>query len=299
MLPIVSGTIRSTVKLAEMDSKWQQRKNSGKLLEKKDMDPLAKQILQYKDDMARMRESNKLADISAKVKAGSALTSEEIEYLQKNNPEIYREYVEVKSEKQAYERQLKSCKTKEDVERLKMTKMGSFMAEAKSVMNNPNLPKGKKLELAEKLLKKIMGVQKVHMKFVESEEYHSLPTEEELAREAEDKAEQTEESVENIKEGIQKDLEFTEELRKTKRADMEIAIFMNAADSLNTNSVNEEPVKSADTQSEIKLPELKKQADMDYEAIKAYVINYIRENRSRGYGMEYLEEDLDKAKKHR
>ena len=31
MLPMIVGTVHNTVKLAEMDGKWQQKKNSGKL----------------------------------------------------------------------------------------------------------------------------------------------------------------------------------------------------------------------------------------------------------------------------
>ena len=53
-----------------------------------------------------MRESKKLSDISTKLKAGSSLTSEEIEYLQRNNPELYKEYEEIQNEKKAYEREL-------------------------------------------------------------------------------------------------------------------------------------------------------------------------------------------------
>lgn len=194
MLPI-TGTIRSAVKLAELDNKWQQKKQKGGKAFEKDLDPQTRQIMQFQEDIKRMRENRDLSSITSKLKSGGGLTPDEIEYLQKNNPEMYREYMEIKNEKEAYERRLKSCRTKEDVEKLKITKMGSFMAEAKSVMNNPNIPEIKKLTLAEKILKKTMGIQKIHMDFVISNQYQELPDEEELIEIVKEKAEEREPEI--------------------------------------------------------------------------------------------------------
>ncbi len=293
MLPIISGTIRSTVKLAVMDDKWQQKKKSGKLWEKQDLDPVAKQVLRFKEDLEQMRESQKMADISAKVKAGSALTSEEVEYLQRNNPAMYKEYVEIKNEKEAYKRELENCRTKDDVEELKLNKMGSLLAEAKSVMNNPYIPKAKKLGLMEKILMKTMGIQSVHMDFVKSAKYLSLPTEEELAEEEKDKAEREKETAEEIGEAAEENAELAEELGEDSRDDGK---FIVSEDAPEADSVHKEVV---DVKRKVKLPELKKQADNNYEAVKAFATGYIRENRSSGYGLEFLEENSDKVKKHK
>lgn len=292
MLPIISGTIRSTVKLAEMDGRWQQKKKSGKLWEKEDLDPVAKQIMKYKEDLEQMRESKKLADISTKLKAGSSLTSEEIEYLQRNNPELYKEYEEIQNEKKAYERELENCKTKDDVEKLKLNKMGSLLAEAKSVMNNPNIPEGKKLGLMEKILKKTMGIQDVHMKFVKSARYLSLPTEEELAQEEKEKAERKEEAAEEIGEKAEENAELAEESGKDSGENEKSVISGDVPD---TDSVYKDAV---DTMHKIELPEIKNQADDNYEAVRTFIIDYIRENRSSGYGLEFLEDDFDEVKKH-
>lgn len=192
MLPIV-GSIRNTVNLAVMDSKWQQKKKNGGVL-KEEMDPQARQIMQYKEDLAKMRESKQMASIDAKLNSGGLLTPEEITYLQNKCPEKYREYVELKNEREAYKRQMESCKTKEEVEKLKLSKMNSFLAEAKSVKNNPNIPEGKKKELMEKILRRTMGIQDEYMEFVRSGRYKELPTEEELA---EEKREKTGQNIEN------------------------------------------------------------------------------------------------------
>ncbi len=202
MLPIV-GSIRNTVKLAEMDSKWQQKKKNGGKALKAEMSPQERQIQQYKEDLEKMREGRQMSDIDTKLKSGGTLTPEEITYLQRNCPEKYKEYVEIKNEREAYKRQMESCKTKEDVEKLKMNKMSSFLAEAKSVMNNPNIPKGKKLGLMEKILRRVMGMEKEYVKFVNSGRYQSLPTQEELAEEEKRKAEQSEATAEELGEGAE------------------------------------------------------------------------------------------------
>lgn len=172
-------------------------KNGGKAL-KKEMSPQEKQIQRYKEDLERMREGRQMSDIDAKLKSGGTLTPEEITYLQRNCPEKYKEYVEIKNEREAYKRQMESCETKEDVEKLKMNKMNSFLAEAKSVMNNPNIPKGKKLGLMEKILRRVMGIEKEYVKFVNSGRYGNLPTEEELAEEEKKKAERNEAAAEEL-----------------------------------------------------------------------------------------------------
>lgn len=185
---LLSGTVRNSVKLAQLDSKWQQKKKENNIF-KKDIDPQMRQIEQYKEDLAKMRESNKMAEITAKMKSGESLTAEEIDYLKKNNPSAYQAYEEIRQEKENYEKQLKNCKTKDEVEKLKVQKLGQFAAEAKKIANDPCIPESKKVQLMGKILGKTMGVQKVHMAFVESAKYQALPTEEELAREREEKAE--------------------------------------------------------------------------------------------------------------
>jgi len=177
------GRIQKELKVAKLDSRNQQNLEKEEKEHAKrmaDMDPLAWQIIQYKEDIEKMNKNNQMSSIDTKLKSGGELTPEEIEYLKKNNPDTYREYQEVKLEKETYKRQLKSCKTKEEVEKLKLNKMGNFMAEAKSIVDNPVIPKDKKRALMEKLLKKTMSVQEAHLRFTKTEKYQNLPTEEEI-----------------------------------------------------------------------------------------------------------------------
>lgn len=197
MLPIISGTVRNAGKLMQLDSKWQQKKAEGKIFAK-EMTAEERLLNHFQEQLEDMRKSKQMNDLSNKVMSGDTLTFEEIEYLKKNNPQLYKAYMEVRAEREAYKKELENCKTKEEVDRLKLNKMSSFLSEAKSVENNPNIPKGQKLALIQKILMKTMNVQDVHMKFIESGKYAALPTEEEVAGEAKEKAAKSEAAAEEL-----------------------------------------------------------------------------------------------------
>lgn len=197
----ISGRNKQELKKAEREEKEQQKRLA-------DMDPLVRQLKQYREDADKMRESNQMASIDAKLKSGSQLTPEEQEYLKEKSPDAYREYQEVKQEREAYRRQLKSCKTKEDVEKLKLNKMGNFMAEAKKIANNSVIPKDKKKALMEKLLKKTMGLQEEHIAFTKTAQYQNLPDEEEATEKVKEKVKSSEtvesEEFEDVSKAIKK-----------------------------------------------------------------------------------------------
>ena len=266
MLPIISGTIYSAGKMTELDNKWKQKKESGKIFQK-EMTAEEKQMQRFQEDLAKMRESDQLASITTKLKSGQSLSPEEIQYLKRNNPQIYREYQELQEEKKAYERELENCKTKEDVEKVRLNKMGSILAEAKSISNNPNIPKGQKKALLEKLVMKTMGIQGVHMDFVKSSRYASLPTEEEVKEEAQEKAEQTEETAKEL------GAEETDAAEDTDPAE----------------DVDEETDETPG------LSEMKEKADDTYREIRSVVRDYLMKDRLGGYGLEYLTEDLERS----
>lgn len=186
MIPI-SGTITNAVKYQVMNSKWQQKKDSGHVLSKEERNERENWteedylIADFEEQAAQNREASKNTEIKNKIMSGAALTHEEIEYLEKNNPEDLKKYREIKAERKAYEDKLKKCRTKDEVERVKTETMGEYMSSLKSVVNNPNIPKGAKLAKAQEMLAKTNNIQEVHLKFVQSESYQKLPTEAEEA----------------------------------------------------------------------------------------------------------------------
>ena len=190
MIPI-SGTITNAVKYQVMNSKWQQKKDSGHVLSKEERNERENWteedylIADFEEQAAQNREASKNTEIKNKIMSGAALTQEEIEYLEKNNPEDLKKYREIKAERKAYEDKLKKCRTKDEVERVKTETMGEYMSSLKSVVNNPNIPKGAKLAKAQEMLAKTNNIQEVHLKFVQSESYQKLPTEAEEAEKRE------------------------------------------------------------------------------------------------------------------
>lgn len=178
----IAGSVRDTVKRTENTNQWLQKKEEAVQKYQEQLDPETRQLLQYQQDMQKIRESSQMAQVDAKVKSGEALTPEEKKYLQEKNPDAYRQYTEVQNAKKSYERQLRHCETKEDVEKLKATKMGSFLAEAKSIATNSNIPKGEKLGLLGKIQAKVNGIQKVHIKFTNTAEYQNLPDEDTMKK---------------------------------------------------------------------------------------------------------------------
>ena len=214
----MAGTIKRSVRMAALDQKWQQKKNSFGQDKKKltEMTAEERQLQDFREQAEQMRKSQKHANIDAKLAAGEELTPEEIEYLRQNNPQALKDYEDTQKERESYKRALRNCRTKEEVERLKYTKMGQFMAEAKKISSNACIPKGKKVALLKRILQQATAVEDEHREFLKTSRYASLPTEEE-AREAE-KAEKEQREAENT--GAD-ETENTEEVKDTDAEDAE------------------------------------------------------------------------------
>ncbi len=181
---MISGTIKNTVKLQMLDTKWQQKKNDINANKpQKEMTAEERTIAQFQEQMDKERESNSHADTYNKLASGGKLTSEEISYLQEHDPEALAKYREAQAEQKAYENELKNCKTKDEVERVKMNRMGNFAAEAKKISNDPYIPLDKKLELMNQLNNEVCLVNEAHQEFVKSNQYRDMPTDEELSKE--------------------------------------------------------------------------------------------------------------------
>lgn len=214
----MAGTIKRSVRMAALDQKWQQKKNSFGQDKKKltEMSAEERQLQDFREQAEQMRKSQKHANIDAKLAAGEELTPEEIEYLRQNNPQALKDYEDTQRERENYKRALRNCRTKEEVERLKYTKMGQFMAEAKKISSNACIPKGKKVALLKRILQQATAVEDEHKEFLKTSRYASLPTEEE-AREAE-KAEKEQREAETT--GAD-ETENTEEVKDTDAEDAE------------------------------------------------------------------------------
>ena len=146
------------------------------------------------ETMQRMEEStdHKLAGIQSKVYSGTSLSRAEKEYLKTKNPVLYARLAAADLEKKVCERELKRCRTKEEVQRLKLSHTASSLSAVNAGQHSAGASSEQKMALAQGELYKLKGMQDATNRFVRSGAYHSLPTEREKAI-AEKRVEQAQE----------------------------------------------------------------------------------------------------------
>ena len=180
---MISGSIRQSVKMATMNALIEEKKTKGFVEKQRQLSPEERMIEQFKEQAAQEKEAEYTNGIANKVMSGKNLSAEEIEYLQQKNPELLKKYREMQEEKKSYERQLRNCKTKEEVERVRVNKINGYLAQAKSISHNAVIPKGEKKAMLEEIMARLINMEKVHAKFVKSEQYRKMPREQEIAKE--------------------------------------------------------------------------------------------------------------------
>lgn len=135
-------------------------------------------LQQFQQQISQMHESNFQQELQAKLDSGQELTPEEEQYLEKVNPDALKEHEKLKEEVAAYRKQLQNCRTKKDVEKLKLYKMGQFMSEVKTISNDPLIPKAKKKAMLEQILKRTYAIEKEHNDYTKTPEYQAKPDKE-------------------------------------------------------------------------------------------------------------------------
>ena len=220
-----TGTIQSQVSLQMLDLKWQKKKqniNSKKDTEGMTQDEILLDSLERQAQTERERSAT--SELYTKLKTGGTLTEEEIAYLKEHDPEALAEYEKAQTEKKAYENALKNCRTKEDVQRLKLNRMGSFAAQAKEIASNPYIPKDKKVVLMQRLNNEVCMIRDAHQAFEKSRAYEELPEEQELRREA---AEESAEKMEHQKDTEQAETTEDSKVDNKNKADAGLRKWMN------------------------------------------------------------------------
>ena len=166
-------------KTMEMQMKWQQKKANNDFTADgttKLTDPIARQAEEIR--LAQADGSSKLSSqIRAKLASGKKLSREEMEYLQKNDPQTYQKAKALEEEQKSYEEDLKRCKTKEDVQRVRMNRTAASLSVVKSVESNSAIPESAKLGIMWQELMKSKALEETLNTFIESGRYAQLPTE--------------------------------------------------------------------------------------------------------------------------
>lgn len=208
---MISGSIRQSVKMATMNALIEEKKTKGFVEKQRQLSPEERMIEQFKEQAAQEKEAEYTNGIANKVMSGKNLSAEEIEYLQQKNPELLKKYREMQEEKKSYERQLRNCKTKEEVERVRVNKINGYLAQAKSISHNAVIPKGEKKAMLEEIMARLINMEKVHAKFVKSEQYRKMPREQEIAKERAELHSNRQEAVTEMLKEAGEEQEVTEE----------------------------------------------------------------------------------------
>ncbi len=202
------GSLTSYTKTLKLKNDWNKKKRENDFESQSKKSELERKNDQFKATYKKQQEENKndkmLQTINSKIAAGADLTPAEMRYLQTKNPTQYNALRNREIEKKNYERELKRCKTKEDVERLKMSTVSAALSSIGAVKSNPNIPESTKLAVAQAELQKLDDYNKINAKFVESGEFAKLPTEEEVRQFEKDKAEAREAAIEKLHEAAKK-----------------------------------------------------------------------------------------------
>lgn len=123
------------------------------------------------------QEDTKLTTIQMKVYNGKTLTQKELDYLREKDPETYQKARAMERSKRAYEEALRRCRTKEEVERLRLSHLSASLSTVNAVKNNPHIPKARKLEILMMENGKLQAQERLTRAFMQTREYARLPSE--------------------------------------------------------------------------------------------------------------------------
>lgn len=129
------------------------------------------------DGVTFHRRDETLASIRAKLDAGGSLTEEERAYLRQHDPQAYQELLQEEQEQAAYERALRSCKTREEADRLQMNRIGQSLSRIQTVEHDPAIPLHAKLKVAMREKRLVDAAADSMREFVASGDYDRLPSE--------------------------------------------------------------------------------------------------------------------------
>ena len=255
------ATIYNTLRLQTMNNEWLQKKDSGNVLSKQELNERANwtQDDWLKHDFQEQLENNKEAAkktaLDNKIMSGETLTPEEERYLRENNPGALERYRRTKAEKKAYEEKLRNCKTKDEVQRLKTNTLNGYLSSFKKIENNPNIPMNEKLAKAQEMLGKTRNIQDAERKFMATSEYKNLPTE---AEEAVSRADECRERNEYFQEEVSDNIEDADNIENIEDTE--------SIDNPLTTESNGECLNETDTQNITYIEE----KDVSHEIEKAY-----------------------------
>jgi len=179
------------MKSMNLQMKWDERK-SNFLTPKKEEDGMLSMIKKQTEDMEKTVNLNR---IESKLKAGNRLSQKEKDYLKKHCPDLHEKAEKIEREREEYRKALERCRTKEEADEVHMMKMQQQLAMAKSIANNPNIPKEKKLEKLTEIAMFTAAFSDEYIDFIKSDKYRDMPSEYDIEFEPEENVESEEDGL--------------------------------------------------------------------------------------------------------
>ena len=238
-----AGSLGNYMKTLKLQTQWQLKQKNGDYTDnEKSLDEWLEDSSSSSSLFGIGDDKTSSVDVQAiylKIQSGKKLTSAEKEYLRANDPEAYEKVKSIERERKSYEREIKRCKTKEEVQRVKMTRLGASLSAVNSIANNPVIPLAKKLEYTMLEHAKTSAIAEVTQKFVKSGAYAKLPTDAEY-NEAVREMEEAKEPVLDDQKKDETDVEKTPDTSEQsgEKAEQEIR---RAADALRASAEHESP----------------------------------------------------------
>lgn len=179
---MITGTLYEAGKMMVMQNKWEQKKSTGNInkKEQKELTPQERELQRYREQLEETKKGNEYSALYSKIQSGQKLSPAEEDKLKAQDMKAYLDYKADQAEQEAFEEKLKHCKTKDEAQRLKTTKMQSNLSKIKNVENDPYISDSEKLRIAREVQGDTIASAKIFDKFTQSEEYEKMPTEGEL-----------------------------------------------------------------------------------------------------------------------
>ncbi len=133
-----------------------------------------RQMEMFTERLEQEKKSMRLSNIDMQLKSGANLKQEDLEFLKEHNPELYREALNIKEQREQYKKELARCRTKEEVEKLQKTKTDIFMGRMKAVQQ-ANLNSGEKIKELDKIKREMAGINAEYRDFKKTSKFKSLP----------------------------------------------------------------------------------------------------------------------------
>lgn len=166
-------SINNYAKTLNIQAQWDLKKKSGDTASH--ASPLSECLKRSTQSAEESNNDKKLSFILQKTMYGQKLSKDELKYLQTKDPLSYQKICSIQQEQKSYEQELKKCKTKEDVQRLKMSLFASSLSALKSIENNPYITQEKKLKLINLEKMRCDKLEQTTHNFIKSSEYGQLP----------------------------------------------------------------------------------------------------------------------------